>query len=64
MPARRTSMALPTSVDDDWQRVQAQIDAVVHENDEAKTEADAEPARERCAGSRRKADPREERDRR
>jgi hypothetical protein len=33
-------MALPTPVDDDWQRVQAQIDAVVHENDEAEPEGD------------------------
>ena len=34
MAKRRKSMAIPTPVDEDWQRVQAKIDAIVHERDQ------------------------------
>lgn len=37
-------MAIPVPVDEDWQQVQAKIDAIVHERDEL---APAKPARPR-----------------
>ena len=44
MAKRTKSMAIPTPVDEDWQQVQAKIDAIVHERD---APAPAKPAR-RC----------------
>lgn len=44
MAKRRKSMAIPTPVDEDWQQVQAKIDAIVHERDQP---APAKPARRR-----------------
>ncbi|MGN6521547.1 MAG: hypothetical protein ACTHK2_19245 [Dokdonella sp.] len=44
MAKRTRSMAIPTPVDEDWQQVQAKIDAIVHERD---SPAPAKPARRR-----------------